>query len=177
MRSSLRPLLLCALFTALTAICSQLVIPTPVVPISLALLAVNLTGALLGPKLGAASMGVYMLLGLVGAPVFAGFGAGPGILFGKTGGYILGYILAAFLTGLLLRKRKGYGFTCLAMAAATLACYAFGTAWFMAVTGLGPWASLGYCALPFLPGDVLKILLAAWLAGRLGPQVERMLEK
>lgn len=176
MRSSLRPLLLCALFTALTAICSQLIIPTPMVPISMALLAVYLTGALLGPKLGAASMGVYMLLGLVGVPVFAGFGAGPGILFGKTGGYILGYILGAFVTGLVMRKRRGYGFACLAMAGGTLACYAFGTAWFMVVTGLGWRASLSYCVLPFLPGDALKILLAAWLAGRLGRQVERMLQ-
>lgn len=175
MRSSLRPLLLCALFAALTVICAQLVIPLPMVPISLALLAVNLTGALLGPRLGAASMGVYALLGLAGAPVFASFGAGPGILFGKTGGYILGYILAAFLTGLLLCKRQGYGRTCFAMAMGTLACYAFGTAWFMAVTGLNLGAGLGYCVLPFLPGDAVKVLAAAWLAKRLRPQVERML--
>ncbi|MEA5059462.1 MAG: biotin transporter BioY [Clostridia bacterium] len=175
MRLSLRPLLLCALFTALMVICSQLVIPLPMVPISMALLAVYLTGAILGPRLGAVSMGVYALLGLVGVPVFASFGAGPGILFGKTGGYVLGYILAAFLTGLLTRKRTDYGTMCLAMALGTLACYAFGTAWFMAVTGLDLWTSLGYCVLPFIPGDAVKILMAAFLAKRLRPQVERML--
>lgn len=175
MRSSLRSWLLCALLAALMVICSQLVIPLPMVPLSLSLLAVLLAGALLGPRLGAAAMAVYALLGLVGVPVFASFGAGPGVLFGKTGGYILGYIPAAFLTGLLMRKGGGYWPTCLAMTAGTLGCYAFGTAWFMAVTGLGLWASLGYCVLPFLPGDAAKILTAAWLAQRLRPQVERML--
>lgn len=175
MRSSLRAWLLCALFAALTVICAQLVIPLPMVPLSLSLLAVILAGALLGPKLGALSMVIYTLLGLVGVPVFASFGAGPGVLFGKTGGYILGYILAAFLTGLLLRKEKGFGSTCRAMAVGTLGCYAFGTAWFMAITGLGLWASLGYCVFPFLPGDVVKVLLGAWLAQRLRPVTERML--
>lgn len=175
MQSSLRSWLLCALFAALTVVCAQLVIPLPMVPISLALLAVNLAGALLGPRLGAVSIGIYILLGLVGVPVFASFGAGPGVLFGKTGGYILGYVLAAFLTGLLTRGRTGFGATCLAMAVGTLGCYAFGTLWFMRVTGLGLWASLGYCVFPFLPGDVVKVLLGAWLALRLRPAAERML--
>lgn len=175
MRSSLRSWLLCALFAALMVICSQLVIPLPMVPLSLATLAVYLAGALLGPGLGAAAMAVYALLGLVGVPVFASFGAGPAVLFGKTGGYIWGYILAAFLTGLLCRKWRTYGRTCLAMAIGTLGCYALGTLWFMGVTELGLWVCLGYCVLPFLPGDAVKIGLAAWLAGRLRPQVERML--
>lgn len=177
MNSSLRGLLLCALFAALVAVCSQLSIPLPMVPINLALLAVLLCGALLGPKLGAAAIGVYVLVGLMGVPVFASFGAGPGTLFGKTGGYIIGYVLAAFLTGLLTVKRKGYWWTCLAMVVGTLACYLFGTAWFMQVTGMELWLSLTYCVLPFLPGDGLKILAAAWLDGRLRPHVEEMLTK
>lgn len=177
MRLSIRSLLLCALFAALMAVCSQLSIPLPMVPINLALLAALLGGALLGPKLGAAAMGVYVLVGLMGVPVFASFGAGPGTLFGKTGGYIIGYILAAFLTGLLAGKGKGYWRTCLAMVVGTLACYLFGTAWFMQVTGMELWLSLTYCVLPFLPGDGLKILAAAWLSRRLRPHVEEMLAK
>ena len=113
----------------------------------------------------------------MGVPVFASFGAGPGTLFGKTGGYIIGYVLAAFLTGLLTIRRKNYGWTCLAMVAGTLACYLFGTAWFMQVTGMEWWLSLTYCVLPFLPGDGLKILAAAWLSGRLRPHVEEMLTR
>ena len=177
MRLSIRRLLLCALFAALMAVCSQLSIPLPMVPINLALLAALLGGALLGPKLGAAAIGVYVLVGLMGVPVFASFGAGPGTLFGKTGGYIIGYVLAAFLTGLLARKGKGYWRTCLAMVAGTLACYLFGTAWFMQVTGMEWWLSLTYCVLPFLPGDGLKILAAAWLSRRLRPHVEEMLTR
>lgn len=177
MRLSTRSLLLCALFAALMAVCSQLSIPLPMVPINLALLAALLGGALLGPKLGAAAIGVYVLVGLMGVPVFASFGAGPGTLFGKTGGYIIGYILAAFLTGLLAGKGKGYWRTCLAMVVGTLACYLFGTAWFMQVTGMELWLSLTYCVLPFLPGDGLKILAAAWLSRRLRPHVEEMLAK
>jgi len=175
MRSSLRSWLLCSLFAALMVVCSQLVIPLPMVPISLALLAVNLAGALLGAKLAAAAMTIYALLGLVGVPVFASFGAGPGVLFGKTGGYILGYIVSAFIIGLLEQKGQGYWHTCCSMAIGTLGCYAFGTVWFMAITGLGLWTSLLYCVLPFMPGDAIKILSGAWLAQRLRPQVERML--
>ena len=87
-RTATRSLVLCALMAALTAICSQIQIPLPMVPINLALFAVHLSGALLGWKYGALSMVVYALLGVIGVPVFAGFGSGPAVLFGKTGGYI-----------------------------------------------------------------------------------------
>ena len=92
-------IVLAALFAALMAVCSQIQIPLPMVPINLALFAVHLCGALLGAKWGALSISAYVLLGLVGAPVYAGFASGPAALFGKTGGYILGYILSAFLVG------------------------------------------------------------------------------
>ena len=175
MRLPLRSMLLCALFAALAGVCSQLSIPLPMVPINLALFSVHLCGYLLGWRLGGLAMGVYLLLGLLGVPVFAGFGAGPGTLFGRTGGYILGYVLAAMVTGFLARQRPGFFPRCLAMGLGTVVCYIFGTIWFMAITGMGLWESLGYCVLPFLPGDVVKILLAAWLGGRLQPHVERML--
>ena len=96
------------------------------------------------------------------------FASGPAALFGKTGGYILGYILSAFLVGLLSR-RIGFTFKglCLSMLVGVVACYAFGTVWFMAVTGLNLMTSLAYCVIPFLPGDAVKIALAALLALRL----------
>ena len=128
----------CALMAALTAVCSQIQIPLPMVPINLALFAVHLSGALLGPAGGALSVAVYVLLGMIGVPVFAGFRAGPAVLFGKTGGYILGYFLCAWLVGFLSRRRP-YTFPrlCLAMAAGVFVCYFFGTVWFMALTGTG----------------------------------------
>lgn len=99
-------LVMAALFAALTAVCSQIQIPLPMVPINLALFAVHLAGALLGAKWGALSITAYALLGVVGAPVFAGFSSGPAVLFGKTGGYILGYILCALLVGLLSDRKS-----------------------------------------------------------------------
>lgn len=169
MRNTLtRQLVLAALFAALTAVCSQIQIPLPMIPINLALFAVHLCGALLGAKWGALSMAVYALLGAVGVPVFASFGSGPAVLFGKTGGYILGYILCAAIVGLLSR-RLGFTFPklCLSMLVGVAVCYLFGTAWFMVISGLNLAASLSYCVLPFLPGDAVKILLAALLALRL----------
>ena len=152
-RTATRSLVLCALMAALTAICSQIQIPLPMVPINLALFAVHLSGA---------------LLGVIGVPVFAGFGSGPAVLFGKTGGYILGYILCALIVGALSRKFAfNFKTLCLSMVLGVAVCYAFGTIWFMAVTGLNLATSMSYCVIPFLPGDAVKILLAAFLALRL----------
>ena len=176
MRNTLtRQLVLAALFAALTAVCSQIQIPLPMIPINLALFAVHLCGALLGAKWGALSMAVYALLGVVGVPVFAGFGSGPAVLFGKTGGYIIGYILCAAIVGLLSR-RLGFTFPklCLSMVIGVAVCYVFGTAWFMVISGLNLATSLSYCVLPFLPGDAVKILLAAFLALRLRKPLQAM---
>ena len=175
-RSALtRNLVLAALLTALIAVCSQIQIPLPMVPINLALFAVHLAGALLGAKWGALSMTAYALLGVVGAPVFAGFSSGPAVLFGKTGGYILGYILCALLVGLISRR---IGYTArglvIAMVAGVAACYVFGTIWFMVITGMSLQLSLTYCVLPFLPGDAVKIALATFLALRLRKPLQAM---
>src|SRR5699024_3927763 len=98
----IRRMILCALFAALTAVCSQIAIPMPRdVPVNLALLSVYLAGALLGPVWGTASQLVYLVLAAVGVPVLAGLGGGPAVLFGRTGGYVIGYLLAALLTGVL----------------------------------------------------------------------------
>ena len=170
-----RQMAACALFATLMAVCSQIQIPLPMVPINLALFGAYLAGAVLGPRLGALSVTFYALMGAVGLPVFAGFAGGLGTLLGKTGGYILGYILTAFLVG-LLTKIWGHSFKALipAMVLGCLVCYLFGTVWFMAVTRLGLWQSLIYCVFPFLPGDVVKILLAAAVVRRLQQPLARM---
>lgn len=163
-------LVLAALFAALTAVCAQIQIPLPPVPVSLATLSVYLCGALLAPRYASYAMAAYALLGAMGVPVYAGFAAGPSVLFGPTGGYILGYVLSAPAIALLLRRT---GFTprglCLSMAAGAAICCLLGTVWFMVVTGTAPVAALSSCVLPFLPGDAAKIAVAVMTATRIKP--------
>ncbi len=173
-RPQTKIMVLCALFAALTAVLSQLSIPLPFtpVPINLATLAFFIAGGLLGPVFGAVSLTVYAILGAVGLPVFAQFTGGIGIILGPTGGYILGYIAGAFLTGLIAKRlSQSFWGNILAMTAGMAVCYAMGTAWFMISTGTGLLAALGMCVIPFLIGDALKILCAAFLVQRLARHV------
>ncbi len=161
---------LCALFAALTVVLAQIAIPIGPVPISLATFSVFIAGALLGAKLGAICQAVYVLLGAVGVPVFAGFKGGLGVLVGPTGGYIAGYILAAWFVGLIAEKfgNKLWGLF-LAMLAGFFAYMITGTGWFMFITQNGLAEALMICVVPFLLGDALKMILAATLAYRLRP--------
>lgn len=161
---------LCALFAALTAILSQLAIPIGPVPINLATFSVFLAGTLLGARAGAVSQMVYVLLGMAGVPVFSMFRGGAGVLLGPTGGYIMGYILAAWLEGFMTERLGNRIFI---LASSMLAgCFAYmltGTCWYMFSTQNGLAESLMTCVVPFLPGDALKIILATALAHRLKP--------
>ena len=181
-------LALCGLFAALTAICSYINIPlgfTPI-PMNLATLAVFLSGGLLGKKYGPLSIGVYVLMGAAGVPVFAGFQAGAGVLAGPTGGFLIGYILASFLVGLCLDKgfssfgkrtssgthtsSKGQFALCIgSMILGLICCYALGTLWFAYITYTGIVAALVSCVLPFVLFDVIKTLVSSVLIIRLRP--------
>lgn len=174
----LSQMVLCAFFVALTAVCSQIQIPLPLIPINLALFSVFVCGALLGPLCGLAAMVAYTLLAAVGVPVLSGFAGGLSALLGPTGGYVLGYILCAAVTGLWVR-RFGSSLRMLfaGMVLGLLSCYVPGTLWFMLVTGRGVVESLGLCVLPFLPGDAIKIVLAALLTRRLQAPYARILAR
>lgn len=164
------PLVLTALFSGLTAVLSWINVPlffTPV-PVNLALIGPYLAGLLLGVRYGCLSQLLYILLGCVGLPVFAGFSAGAGVLAGPTGGFIAGYVLCAAICGL----SAGSAYTSAArrvvlMSGGLLACYGCGLAWFMISSGSTLGAGLVACVLPFLPGDAVKIAAAALLAARL----------
>ena len=160
-----RRMVLCALFAALTAVCSQIAVPMPWgVPINLALFAVYMAGTMLGAFWGTVSQLVFVALAAIGVPVLAGFQGGPSAIFGKTGGYVLGYIFAALITA-LISKALGRKFwsLCVAMVVGCAACYVLGTIWFMTLTGADLASALGWCVLPYLPGDAIKIVLAAVL--------------
>ena len=149
-------MVLCAMFTALVAVCSQIAVPMPWgVPINLALFAVYMAGTMLGPVWGTASQVVFIALAAIGVPVLANFQGGPSAIFGKTGGYAIGYILAALLTALLTKAlgRKFWSL-CVAMVVGCAACYVLGTIWFMFLTGADLVSALGSVSYTHL--DVYK---------------------
>ena len=163
---------------ALIAVCSWISIPMTV-PFTLQTFAVCLIAALLGLRRGLWTVLCYILLGAVGAPVFAGFKGGFGALLGVTGGYIVGFLFTALVVG-LASERWGRKLKVLvpAMILGILLCYAFGTAWFVLVytknSGpIGVGTALGWCVLPYLLPDAVKIALAALLTRRLVPILNR----
>ncbi len=164
-----RKMVFCALFAALIVVFAQIQVPLPgLVPISLATFGVMMAGLLLGWKLGLLAVAVYVLLGAVGVPVFAGFKGGIAALTGPTGGYIIGYLPYAVLAGLPVKKaQESFWGRMGLLALGTFACYLLGTTWFMHATGRTLGESMGLCVLPFLPGDAVKMALASFLTPRL----------
>lgn len=164
MKSKTKLQVLCALFAALTAVFSQLTIPIHPVPITLGTLAVLLAGGLLGKKYGALSMIIYILLGIIGLPVFSLMRSGAGVLIGPTGGYVIGFIFTAFIIGFIVEKfEDSYKAIFMGGILGSIVCYIFGTAWFVILTGKGLIPSLGLCVIPFLPGDLVKVIIATFL--------------
>lgn len=159
-----------ALFAALTGVLSQIAVPLGPVPFNLATMSVLMAGGLLGPRYGALSMALYIAMGTAGLPVFSLMRGGPAMLVGPTGGYIVGYLPAALLTGLIIRHIGGsHPPLVAAMAAGQTVCYLLGTIWYMLLTHTGPMAALALCVAPFLIGDALKIALGSFLVRRLAP--------
>ena len=161
-----------AMCVALMAICSWISIPTTV-PFTLQTFAVFVTVALLGGKRGSLAVFIYILLGAIGVPVFAGFIGGMGILLGNTGGYIIGFILSALVMW-LMEKILGNKTWVLAvsMVLGLLVCYSFGTAWFMIlytknVGVIGLSMALSWCVIPFIIPDIIKIAVALIVSNRL----------
>jgi biotin transport system substrate-specific component len=175
-RWSARDMAYIALMAVVIAVCSWVSIPAAV-PFTLQTFAVFLAVSLLGGRRGTAAVLVYILLGAVGIPVFHGFTGGLGILLGSTGGYILGFLGSALLYwAMTSRLGSRPAIRILAMVLGLAVCYAFGTAWFMAVyartTGpVGLLTALGWCVFPFLVPDLIKLALAAALSARLAPHL------
>jgi biotin transport system substrate-specific component len=168
-------LTMAALFAALTAVFAQIQITIGPIPLNLAVMGAFLAGLLLPPLWAAASMLVYLFMGLLGIPVFAGLMGGPAAVFGKTGGYALGYVFIALFTALAALPKKGI-FTPLGMLAGLAACYTLGTAWFMLVTGTDLVQSLLWCVYPFVMPDLCKGVCACLLAKMLKPRMRQVLQ-
>jgi len=157
--------ILAALFAGLTAVGAYIAIPVGTVPFVLANMFVLLSGLLLGPVWGPISMGLYLLMGIMGLPVFAGGAAGAARLVGPTGGFLLGYPLAALVTGLLTTLTKqNFSRDLLVLLLGAAAIYALGIPWLNAVTGMEDITGAFVAMLPYMGGDGVKALLAALLA-------------
>lgn len=177
--SKTRDLILCALFAALIAIGAFLRIPIPVVLFTLQYLFTMLAGLLLGSRLGAAAVGVYIFLGLAGLPVFTQ-GGGPGYIFQPTFGYIIGFALGAYLTGRIAHAQPRP--TLRRLLAANLAglavVYVLGMAYYYLISLLylgdpiGLWPLFLYCFLLTVPGDLLLCAVGAVLGRRLIPLLQ-----
>lgn len=163
-----------ALMTAVTCILAPLSIPIGPVPISLTNFAIYLSLYLLDWKKGTVSYILYLLLGLVGLPVFSGFTGGVGKLAGPTGGYIIGFIPMAIIAGIVIDKYTEKWLLCLlAMIIGTIVCYALGTAWLAYEAKMDMMAALWAGVIPFIPGDLVKMALAILIAPKIRAQVCR----
>ena len=163
-----------ALGAVLIAVCSWISIPTTV-PFTMQTFAIFFILSILDGKRGTAAILVYVLLGAVGIPVFAHFTSGIGILLGSTGGYILGFLFIGLIYWLMVHLLgKKLWVEILAMVIGLAVCYAFGTAWFLLVYtrangAVGLSMVLGWCVIPFILPDLLKLGLALTLSRRLTP--------
>lgn len=185
-RNRIHRMAACAVMAAVICVLAPIAVPIGPVPITVGTLAIYLTAYLLGGLWGTASTFVYLLVGLVGAPVFSGYMGGPSRLAGPTGGYLIGYLPLALVAGAAVQwsahrfggKGKASGVLALAvqfagMVLATGLLYAFGTAWYCFQAEATLSKAMAGCVYPFIPFDLLKI--AVTLA--VGMPVRRRLEQ
>ena len=172
-----KQLTMTAMFTALTILFAQIILPlsfTPV-PLSLSLLPVYLSGAILPKRYAVYSQLVYLLTGVAGLPIFAGFKGGPGVLFGPTGGFLIAYPIMAFLTAWILELLKKKTVVCCvpAMLAALAACYLCGSLFYVFAGHVSWVKSLSATVFPFVLFDLIKVAASALLA----PAINKSLMK
>lgn len=178
-RERTRDMILGAMFVSLIAAGAFIKIPVPVVPFTLQFLFTMLAGLLLGPRKGTAAVGVYILLGLAGLPIFAQ-GGGIGYILQPSFGYIIGFGAGAYVTGHLAWRvdRPGYGALLAANFAGLAVVYIFGMVYYYVMSNLylhhpiGLWPLFLYCFLLAVPGDIALCVVGAVLAKRLLPLVK-----
>ncbi|EOD00057.1 biotin transporter BioY [Caldisalinibacter kiritimatiensis] len=178
---STRDLVYASIFTAITATCAQIFIYTPFspVPITLQVLAVFLSGAILGSKLGLISQLVYILLGTIGVPVFAGFKGGLHIIVGLYGGYITAFPIASFVIGILVNLYKGkspiknIAVNIFAMAIGLMIIYIFGVCQYSLLSNVGFIEAIPILIIPFVIPDLIKLAIGGFIA----PILKRSLKK
>ncbi|WP_296868259.1 biotin transporter BioY [Thermovirga sp.] len=183
MRFSVKTMVLAAMFAVLTAVGAYIRIPTPVVPFTLQTMFVLLAGVLLGARVGALSQVLYVVIGFLGLPVFAGGVGGVQVVFSPTFGFLLGFIGGAFMSGFVLERLKAFTFknVLLACIAGTAAIYLFGLMGlylnlnFVAGKTVSLWKVLKIGFFPFVITDSLKALGVAALGAKIAPRLKNLM--
>jgi biotin transport system substrate-specific component len=178
-RMTTQQLILCALFTALIAVGAFIKIPIPVLPFTLQFLFTMMAGLLLGGEIGAYSVFMYILLGLIGLPIFTE-GGGLGYIFKPTFGYIIGFCIASYVTGKIANKKSNptykrilaANFTGLTIVYSLGMIYYYIICNFVINTPIDVWSIFLYCFVLAVPGDILLCILSALLYKRLAPVVK-----
>lgn len=174
--NTLKSMVLVSLFVALMCILAPLTLPIGPIPISLTGLILFFYIYLIGWKRSLVVYLIYLMMGVIGLPVFSGFESGVAKLAGPTGGYLVGFVFMTIVSGVLIQikakkewQKKLVGFV--GMLIGTIVNYMFGTAWFCFITDTAIWPALMVCVFPFLIGDFIKIVFALSVAPIVAKQI------
>ena len=181
MKLSTRDLIITALFTSLTAVGGFISIPLGPVPVTLQTLFVVLSGLILGAKLGALSQITYIILGLIGLPIFSGGTGGLTSIMSPTFGFLISFIVAAYVIGKITEKDKSLSRIIYSVVLGSVVIYIIGVPYFYFIfteylgKSINFYGALKYSCLPFIPGDVIKAVIAITLAKQLIPRLSKYL--
>ncbi len=167
MTKSVSELTLCAVSCAVLCVLSPFVIPVGVIPVTLATFGVYTLSAVFGLKRSCVAIGVFLLMGAVGVPVFSGFRGGISVLIGPTGGFLFGYLPCAATVGVVSDRTSSRWALCLSMLFGTGLLYLCGTLWYGITAHVSVTTALSVCVVPFLVFDALKITAATALSSKL----------
>ena len=170
----LRRTVITALLAAFLSILCPLSVGLGGVPVSLGTFCMCLLALVIDRRCALMALMLYVLLGAVGLPVFAGFSGGAHVLVGPTGGYLFGYIPMVTVVSLIGGRQRNLLRMALGMALGHVICYGFGAVWYAVQANMSLWEALAVGVLPFLLFDAVKMVAAGALALLLGPRVERM---
>lgn len=173
---STQELCMIGLWTAVIVVMAQISIPMPMgVPMTMQTFAITLAAVVLGSKNGAIATGIYVLLGAIGIPVFAGFSGGLNIVVGPTGGFIISFPIMAFIIGFgVEHKNQSKAIFIGAIIIGTIVNYIIGVMMFCIITGGSVMSGIAACVLPFIPTAIIKAILASVLGLKLKARLVRI---
>jgi len=175
---SVKETVIVSIFTAMTVLGGYIAIPLGPVPMVLSNFVILLSGLLLGSKRGTAVAFTYLLLGALGLPVFSGGTSGIAHIIGPTGGYLIGYLPAAFITGLISEyKKRSLKKDSVALIFGTFSIYAFGIPWLKFSLTMSWTNAISAGMLPFLIGDTIKIIAAALISIKMHEFIQEFLHR